>query len=329
MTVSIIIAVKTWQKNLEESVKKCLELDFSDFEVLVLPDHPEPTEKGLKALAELFPGLPAKVRVIPTGPVNPSKKRDLAAKEANGEILAFLDDDAYPVKKWLKNSVRHFQDKDVAAVGGPAVTPDNDSLLQKASGMVYQSFLVGGSYSYRYVPKPKREVDDYPSCNLLVRRSVMLEIGGFNTNFWPGEDTKLCLDITKKLNKKIIYDPEVLVFHHRRKLFLPHIKQIANYGLHRGYFVKKFPQTSLRLPYFVPSIFLFCLLAGAILTALFSPFAIIYFSAISVYLITVFICSISTPLRLIPLVFLGIIISHFTYGFFFIKGLLSRKLSEE
>ncbi len=293
---------------------------------------------------------PVSICVIPTGPVSPAHKRDMALVHAKGEIIAFLDDDAYPVKDWLKNAVVHFSDNNVAAVGGPAVTPPGDNLRQAASGAVYSSVLVSGKFVYRYLPKVIQEVDDYPSCNFLVRKSVLLELGGFNTSFWPGEDTKLCLEITKRLGKKIIYDPAVLVFHHRRQLFLPHLKQIANYALHRGYFVKKYPETSFKSAYFIPSIFVSAVILGAALFFWFISIKIIYIFSLLLYLLLVFISSINAfrlpglgkakiflnpgsrkgnNLRLIPYVFLGIIITHFAYGFFFIKGLLSKKLQEE
>ena len=269
------------------------------------------------------------IRVIPTGPVSPADKRDIAIKYAKGDIVAFIDDDAYPVKDWLKNALENFKDEEVAAVGGPAITSPLDSLRQKASGAIYSSFLVSGGFVYRYLPKEKREIDDYPSCNLLVRKSIMRELGGFNTKFWPGEDTKLCLDITVRLGKKIIYDPGVLVYHHRRPVFVPHLKQIANYALHRGYFVKKYPETSLKLPYFIPTLFLFALTIGAILSMVSAPIRIIYSLGLSLYLISVFISSIRNGARLAPFVFFGIIFTHCTYGFYFLKGLFYQKLSEE
>lgn len=269
------------------------------------------------------------VFVIPSGPINPAAKRDMALKHAKGEIIAFIDDDAYPEPDWLKNAVINFSDPGVAAVGGPAVTPDSDSLTQKASGAVYASFLVGGNYTYRYIPGKRMEVDDFPSCNFIVRKSVMLELGGFNTSFWPGEDTKLCLDITKVLNKKIIYDPKVLVYHHRRTLFGAHLKQIASYGLHRGYFAKRFPQTSLRLPYFLPSFLVLFVAAGAFLSIFSIQLGALYGFTLSLYLLLVFIFSFSRDLSLTPLVFLGIISTHFIYGIYFLKGLLLNKLKEE
>lgn len=314
MTVSIIIAVKTWQKNLEECVDKCRELDYPDFEIVILPD----TEIGT---------VPFKV--IPTGPVSPAHKRDIALNYAKGEILAFLDDDAYPDKNWLKNAIKNFDDPSTAAVCGPAVTPDSDTIRQKASGLVFSSILVSGKFSYRYLPRKKQEVDDYPSCNFLVRKSVMQELGGFNTNFWPGEDTKLCLDITKRLGKKIIYDPGVLVYHHRRPVFTEHLKQVASYALHRGYFVKKYPQTSLKITYFLPSIFLISFLLGGIISLFSVPFRLIYFLGLCSYLVLVFIFSFSKDLRLFYYLFLGTALTHFTYGIYFLNGLFTKQLSEE
>jgi GT2 family glycosyltransferase len=253
----------------------------------------------------------------------------MAIKYAKGEILAFIDDDAYPTKDWLKYALENFKDEDVAAVVGPAITAPEDALRQKASGVIFSSVLVSGRYNYRYLPKKKMTVDDYPSCNFLVRKQIMQELGGFNTKFWPGEDTKLCLDITRKLGRKIIYDPGVLVYHHRRPLFIPHLKQVANYSLHRGYFVKKYPATSLRLPFFIPTLFLCALICGGPLSLISAPLRSIYFSGVFLYLALVLFFSIHKDLRLIPLVFFGTILTHLTYGLYFLKGLFSKKLKEE
>jgi len=253
----------------------------------------------------------------------------MALGSARGEIFAFLDDDAYPARDWLKKAMENFKDPDVAAVAGPGITPFNDTSRQKASGLVYSSLLVSAGFSYRYIPKKRREVDDFPSCNFLVRQEIFRELGGFKTDFWPGEDTKLCLEITKKLGKKIIYDPFVYVWHHRRPLFLPHLKQIASYALHRGYFAKKYPQTSFKISYFIPTLFLICIVTGGILAVFLPFFRWLYFAGIILYLFLVFIFSLSKELGLLPMVFLGIIFTHLVYGFHFLKGLLAVKLGEE
>lgn len=315
--VSIIIPVKESNENLKECLEHCCGLDYPDYEIIVLPDEKEGFAHP-------------KTKVISTGNIGPSEKRDIGIKHARGVILAFLDDDAFPTKGWLKKAIKNLEDKDVAAVGGPAVTPESDSLRQRASGLVYSSLLASGSLTYRYIPKRKRQMDDYPSCNFLVRKSIIEKIGGFGSKFWPGEDTKLCLHITKDLGKKIIYDPEVLIYHHRRPLYRKHLRQVANYALHRGYFVKRFPTTSRKTSYFIPSLFVIGLLLGWLLGFAHPLFFRIYFGIILLYLFCIFFTGFKhRNLKLAFLVSSGLLATNLAYGVFFLKGLFSRRLKEE
>ncbi|MBU1122419.1 MAG: glycosyltransferase [Candidatus Omnitrophica bacterium] len=330
MTVSIIIAVKDYRENLRECVSKCLALSFKDYEIIILPDISF-SKEGIFS----YPNI----KIIPTGPVTPPYKRDLGGKQANGEILAFLDDDAYPVKDWLAEAVNIFEsDENIACVCGPAVTPPQDSLSQKASGLVYSSRLVSGNHRFRYVPEGRKEVFDFPSCNLLIRKEVFDDIGGFDKPFWPGEDTFLCLKVLET-GKKMIYDPKVLVYHHRRTLFEKHLIQIKNYAYHRGYFAKKYPKTSFRPEYFLPSLFSAGVLGGGVLGVFFPAFKMLYLTVIGFYLGSVGINTallafkekhgIINKIRLFFLVSAGIIMTHLTYGVYFIRGLLADKMPEE
>lgn len=190
----------------------------------------------------------------------------------------------------------------------------------------------GGNYAYRYVPRSKRFVDDFPSVNLLVRKNVFEKLGGFDSHYWPGEDTKLCLEITKKLGFKIIYDPEVYVWHHRRELFWPHLKQIGNYGLHRGNFAKEFPETSFKLSYFIPSMFLLFVVFGGLISLLSYNFgtllpAYCYALVLLHYFSLLFIdvLRFKNP-KLSFLVAAGVLSTHLYYGWRFILGLTKKKL---
>jgi GT2 family glycosyltransferase len=319
LSVSIIIPVKELNQNLKECIDYCLKLDYSNFDIIILPDEDNKNYKF----------NPPKIKIIPTGNLTPPRKRDFALDKTQADILAFIDDDAYPVKDWLKNALKYFADKDIAAVCGPALTAPSDSLRQKASGEVYESILVSGIQARRYKTSENCFVDDYPSCNFLIRRFDFVSLGGFNTNFWPGEDTFLCAAIKNKLNKKITYDPEVIVYHHRRALFLAHLRQIASYALHRGYFTKRGYNPSFSIIYFLPSVLLIGFAAGLILSVFFVDIRNLFFLALSAYLLLVLIFSISKDLRLISFKFFGIITSHITYGFFFLKGLFQVKLKEE
>ncbi|MEI8175727.1 MAG: glycosyltransferase [Candidatus Omnitrophota bacterium] len=319
MLVSILIPVKGDNEFLRECIAGCRELDYKDFEIIVLPDDDiDATGYG-------------KVKFIPTGAVGPAQKRDIGAKQAKGEILAFLDDDTLPAKNWLANAVAVFKDPAVGAVCGPAITPVTDSPRRRASGRVYESFFVSGAHRRRYMPTQRCEVDDYPSCNFLVRADVFKRIGRFDTGFWPGEDTVLCLKIVRDAGKKIIYDPGVLVYHHRRQLFREHYRQIKSYALHRGYFVRRFPRTSLRLAYFIPSIFLIGVAFGAIFFTAYPETEELYYTLLEVYLliIGISVLFLKERFKVKVMIFGGIVLTHFTYGFFFLKGLVVKRLAEE
>lgn len=257
---SFVIPVKGINEYIRESVPKILTIQRDDFEVIIYPD--ESTD-------EAWP----KTRQIATGHVGPAQKRDLAVRDAKGEILIFIDDDAYPQSNILDILDKEFRNETVGAVGGPAITPPNDSFWQKVSGAVFLSSLSGGNPE-RYVSVGKRRfVNDWPSVNLSMRKHLFEKIGGFDSKFWPGEDTKLCLDLIYKTGTKIIYNPDVIVWHHRREGFLRHLKQIAGYGIHRGFFAKKYPKTSFKLKYFIPSFFLCFVVIGGI-TSFFSEFVL-------------------------------------------------------
>lgn len=313
--VSIVIPVPYFNDYIHESIKYYKDLDYENYEIIILPD--EPTDEVLSKNVN--------IRVIPSGKVGPAEKRDMGVNKAKGEIIAFIDDDAYPTHEWLKNAVAHFDDETIAAVGGPAVTPKNEKFWQRVSGNVYASIIMSGQYRRRYIATG-RVVEDYdiPTVNLIVRKDIFQKVGGFDSTFYPGEDTKLCLDI-KKLGYKILYNPKVLVYHHRRNLFWTHFAQITNYAWHRGFFAKTYPETSRKLPYFIPSFFLLGVVFGGILGIFFPLILKIYLGALGFYGLI----NLITSFNINPLewfwTFIGVFMSHLAYGFYFLKGLLFTK----
>ena len=315
--VSILIPFSRPRPRLEQCLEGIKSLNYPSREVILLPDEPM-EERG------------EGIRIIPTGKMLPPVKRDIGWKQCRGEIVAFIDDDAYPEEGWLKNAVRHFGDEKTAAVGGPASTPPGENFWSEAGGIVMSSRLVAGVHIHRYVPKIMKEVDDHPTSNLLVRKSDLEAVEGFDTPFWPGEDTILCFKLTHQLGKKIVYDPDVQVWHHPRPLFRPLWKQVGDYGLHRGYFAKRYPRTSRRLSYFIPSLWTLFLFLGWIPLMFIPGGWWIYLSLVGIYLLAaVLVGAKSLDLSLASAVAAGVISTHVVYGVAFIRGLFSSGLPEE
>ena len=319
---SIIIPFKSWSKELDECLMHIQKLSYSMFEVILLPDEEVAS-----------PSFSFSLEIIPTGPINPAQKRDIGAKKAEGVYLAFIDDDAYPQSDWLDvaNQVL-ISRSDVGAIGGPGITPRNDPFWARVSGAFFLSATSGG-FPERYVSCPPcRIVDDWPSVNLIVRKSVYKLIGGFDSNYWPGEDTLFCLKITKQAKLKILYVPNLVVWHHRRPGLQKHLRQVGNYGKHRGYFVKSYPETSYRIKYFLPTLWLVFLLSGAALSLVSPWLEWVYLAGWVAYLITL-IFSWKEIMRFEPITIAicatpYIFLSHLWYGSKFLEGLLSSKLKK-
>jgi len=129
---SFIIPVKEINDYIRESIPKILEISREDYEIIIYPDNES---------SESWP----KTRQIASGPGGPAMKRGLAMRDALGDFLIFIDDDAFPENDILEKLDGDFSDEKIAAVGGPAITPRNNSFLQKVSGGVYLSNL-GGNF---------------------------------------------------------------------------------------------------------------------------------------------------------------------------------------
>lgn len=317
---SVIIPVKEINPFINLYVPKILNMDYKDYEIIILPNFlPDKIDKNL---------LNKKIKIFPTGKVSPAIKRDIGAKYASGDYIAFIDDDAYPEKNWLRLAEEGLKDKKTDAICGPAITPPESSIIQKASGLFFETIFGGGGMSYRYIPAKKSfYVNDFPSVNLIVNKKSFLKTGGFQSKFWPGEDTKFCLDFIKR-GYKIWYSNKLIVYHQRRNNLFAHLKQIGGYGKHRGFFAKKFPETSLKLVYFAPSIFLIGNTGLAILSFFNSIFGKIWAVLLLIYLllisgdILIKNASILTKIVTIPLTFF----SHLTYGFEFLRGFFAKEV---
>ena len=310
--VSIIIPCKEVDEYTSECIEQCRKLDYSNFEIICLPDYCTQQIDGVK--------------IIVTGSFSPGAKRNLGVNSSNGDFCAFIDNDAYPRSDWITNALEQLENSQIGGVGGPGLTPPEDGLRQKAGGYVLSSFMVG-ALSGRYRTISCFESDDIHSCNFIARKSIIKEAGGWNEKYWPGEDTLMCLAI-KKLGKKLIESSEVIVYHHRRSLFTPHLKQVSRFGEHRGLFVKKYPANSAKLTYFFPSLLILSAVVGVALSLLFSFFIYVLLFGLAAYLVSSFIAAalqVRTK-KLLFLVWLGIVATHIIYGSYFLSGLVKRDL---
>jgi GT2 family glycosyltransferase len=301
-TVSVVIPLRAAGPNLRECLAQLSRQTYRNFDVYVVPDAP-------LTLAD------ARLHVIASGPVLPNRKRQIAAEASTAEILAFIDDDAYPDPDWLANAVRHFADPNVVGAGGPAVTAPDDPPRQRASGAIFSSPLVTATTRHRYVAEVQRDVEALASCNLLVRRDAFLRDAEASVRYWPGEDILLCMFASRD-GARIVYDPTALVYHHRRAVFAAHLRQVWAYGRFRGFFLRRLSSSRSNAAYAVPAAFV--LGHGLLLAALAHPrwrFAAGFVVGVYVALVAWEAVRAARAERADPrLVAAGIYFTHITYG---------------
>lgn len=318
LKTSIIVPVRAAAEASDFLRQSYAGLNYDDYEILVVGDEPGQNSPPS-----------GRFRYLSFGRISPTEKRDLAVDCAEGDILAFIDDDAAPRPDWLINAVRHFHTDRVAAVSGPAITATGSSVRQIAGGAVYESRWGSGSLFYRFVPRVPRELKDVHMVNFLVRKDVFKRVGRFNTETWPGEGRILCAAINKE-GLKIVYDPDVIVFHKRRPLFLPHLRQITELAFNQGALSRRQPGYFNDVMMLLPSLLITGLLLGPI-AGLIGGYPLIVFAVLEGAYLTGLLTtgiwtglvkqSISIGAMVIP----GIMATQLVYGASFIQGFLSGK----
>lgn len=228
---------------------------------IIIPTKPGKRVSALECVKWLDYPLD-RLEVFISEGMQPSRQRNEAVKAAKGDILYFLDDDSCAIPDVLKKIVRHFEDEKVAVVGGPSITPEGDTLIQKSFGAALGSLFGGFSIRNRYRRAGKARVsseNELILCNLAFRKSYFVEEGGLNEKLYPNEENELM----NKLNKKgyrLIHDPDAYVLRSQRRTWKAFMKQMLNYGRGRAEQTIAGPY-SFNPSHLVPTLFLLYLLS--------------------------------------------------------------------
>ncbi len=298
--VAIILPFTSLNTYVFECMDACFGQNYSDFILVLLPNKP----------VKLPSKYRSKIKIVPTGDVTIAKKRNMGIQKfSEVDFFAFIDSDAYPHPNWLKNAIKDFSiSKKILAVGGPNVSPEIESIYEKAVGNSLKSFLVSGAGAFRKkITGNKSYINLHlPTCNLIVKNSSDFLVR-FDEKLLTGEDIELCSRIISQ-GWKILYHDNIIVYHHNRPLFRPFILQRITYGFSLFKVLRK----KICLASLLPSIPLFFLvfLIFAFLVSIVSPVAkILWLVIIPIYLCLLLIEAIrhSSKIYEIPLTFIAIL----------------------
>jgi glycosyltransferase involved in cell wall biosynthesis len=182
---------------------------------------------------------------------NPALRRNAAAAVANGEILAFIDDDATASPDWLaRASAILAGNAEVVALGGPDPAPGDSTTAELFSETLLATRYIGSGIACHENRKGRFEIrqpTDLALVNLFVRRASFEEAGRFDTSIgYIGEDTALI----EKLMRvgRVVYDGGVVVHHRRRAFPASYLAQRWRYRVKTGAMLARGSRAYLRNP---------------------------------------------------------------------------------
>ncbi len=178
------------------------DLDRDRWEVVVAHDS---TDDGLtEALLEHHPlaadGTLRGLRLAPGAGNSASRLRNAAWNAAQGELIAFTDDDCRPPAGWVRRALDAGRRHPGAIVQG-TTRADPDEAVEESGGYVHRQNIDP--------PSPQAE-----TCNIVYPREVLARIDGFTEHppLAVGEDTDLMLR-ARAAGVEHVPAPELLTYH--------------------------------------------------------------------------------------------------------------------
>jgi len=210
--VSIIIASLNNEQTIGECLKTVCELNYpkDSLEIIVVDGC---STDATVQIAEQYP-----VKVVST-PLNAPAAYNYAIKITCNDVLGFVDSDAKVEKEWLNKLVTHLADAEVVGVSGGIETWNTENPWARS---------IGYDMTNRY-SRLKKYATRIATMNLLLKKSVIEELGGFDEHLPSQYDTDLGFRITR-MGYKIVFDSTAKCYHFNRTSVRAFYRQQLQYG---------------------------------------------------------------------------------------------------
>jgi GT2 family glycosyltransferase len=212
--VSVVICSNNGARTISDCLQGLRRVRYPNFEVIVVDDG---STDETAAIAGRFGA-----RVIQTPNRGLSNARNTGLEAASGEIVAYLDDDAWPDPDWLLHLVSALTADGCAGAGGPNLPPAGDGAIADCVASA-----PGGP---SHVLLSDQVAEHLPGCNLAVRKESLQAVGGFDPQFRAaGDDVDICWRL-QQTGQHLAFAPAAVVWHHRRNSLRAYWRQQVGYG---------------------------------------------------------------------------------------------------
>jgi GT2 family glycosyltransferase len=166
-----------------------------------------------RVVRERFPMV--RYEVCPSGRGATATARNISYRLATGDVLAFVDDDAFAEPDWLEKLLPVYEDRTVGGVGGRQIRHQPGELTEGLDAI--GELRPDGTLTGHFAADPGRHVvvDHLLGANMSFRRSVLDQMGGIRDGYAGTcirEETDLCLRVVHA-GYRLIYTPEAVVEH--------------------------------------------------------------------------------------------------------------------
>jgi GT2 family glycosyltransferase len=226
-TVSVVVCSYNGAATLEECLRSLMELDYPDYEVILVDDG---SQDRTPQIADQFP----QVVYLRQRNLGLSVARNVGARAAKGEVVAYTDSDCVADEHWLRHLVKAMRDQHAPAIGGPNISPPRDSWVAQC--------VAASPGNPSHVMLDDCHAEHVPGCNMAFDRQVLLSLGGFDPQFrQAGDDVDICWRLLDA-GYQIGYAPGAIVWHHRRSTVSAYLRQQKGYGRSEAVVYFKHPQ---------------------------------------------------------------------------------------
>lgn len=188
--VSVILTVRNEEANLAHLLDSLVPQQSLHEVIVVDAASTDRTAAIARAYADRLPNLQVHVQASRRG-----QGRNIAARQATGDLLAFIDGDCIANTFWLANLVKAWAGQPRRVVAGRTILTG------------YWAFT-----KLHRVELPNRGQDTtWPSCNLAYPRILFEELGGFDDAFVTAEDMDLNFRATQA-GAAIVHAPDAIVY---------------------------------------------------------------------------------------------------------------------
>ncbi len=224
--LSVVVCSYNGAKTIRDTLEGLKRLAYPDYEVIVVNDGSTDETPAIAAEYD--------VELISTENRGLSNARNTGYQAARGEIVAYIDDDAYPDPDWGHYLALTYLDSDLAGVGGPNLAPPGDGSIADCVANA-----PGGPV---HVLLSDTVAEHIPGCNMSFRKSALEAVGGFDPRYRAaGDDVDLCWRIQDQVGP-IGFHAAAMVWHHRRNSMSMYWKQQQGYGKAEALLEEKWPE---------------------------------------------------------------------------------------